>query len=169
MDPIACSSARSLPRRSSHEHSPLSTLPSPSFLQFAPPKPLRLWAPVSSTPLSAALLLFQHGFTALRLVFLPTNSLRGAFAPPKPLRLWVPVSSSQLSTPVLLFQHGFAAKTHFYSQLLSRIASHGFIVVAPQVATSCNRLPTLFLLLFLLFFLLLNLLSPIFVILPFSL
>ncbi|CAI5457658.1 unnamed protein product [Closterium sp. Yama58-4] len=61
------------------------------------------------------------------------------FAPPKPLRLWVPVSSSQLSAPLLVFQHGFAAKTHFYSQLLSRIASHGFIVVAPQMYPFIGR------------------------------
>ncbi|GJP42662.1 hypothetical protein CLOM_g2201, partial [Closterium sp. NIES-68] len=55
------------------------------------------------------------------------------------LRLWVPVSSAPLSSPVLLFQHGFAAKTHFYSQLLSRIASHGFIVVAPQMYPFIGR------------------------------
>ena len=56
--------------------------------------------------------------------------------PPKPLRIWVPLlsrSSSSSSLPVVVFQHGFASQNWFYSQLLTRIASHGYIVAAPQV------------------------------------
>ncbi|CAI5931727.1 unnamed protein product [Closterium sp. NIES-64] len=52
--------------------------------------------------------------------------------PPKPLRIWSPKPASATALPVLLFQHGFSAQTIYYSRLLSRVASHGFIVVAPQ-------------------------------------
>ncbi|CAI5956336.1 unnamed protein product [Closterium sp. NIES-65] len=76
--------------------------------QSNPPKPLRIWSP---KPASA---------TAL-----PSN-------PPKPLRIWSPKPASATALPVLLFQHGFSAQTIYYSRLLSRVASHGFIVVAPQ-------------------------------------
>ncbi|CAI5999402.1 unnamed protein product [Closterium sp. NIES-65] len=58
--------------------------------------------------------------------------------PPKPLRIWSPKPASATALPVLLFQHGFSAQTIYYSRLLSRVASHGFIVVAPQVGRS-NR------------------------------
>ncbi len=35
--------------------------------------------------------------------------------------------------PVVQFQHGFLIMNTFYSQIISHIASYGFIVVAPQV------------------------------------
>jgi predicted dienelactone hydrolase len=35
--------------------------------------------------------------------------------------------------PVVQFQHGFLIMNTCYSQIISHIASYGFIVVAPQV------------------------------------
>jgi predicted dienelactone hydrolase len=35
--------------------------------------------------------------------------------------------------PVVQFQHGYRIKNTWYSQIISHIASYGFIVVAPQV------------------------------------
>ncbi|CAI5457659.1 unnamed protein product [Closterium sp. Yama58-4] len=64
--------------------------------------------------------------------------------PPRPLRIWSPKTASATAMPVLLFQHGFSAQTSFYSQLLTRIAKHGYIVVAPQmypVTTGYNTAP----------------------------
>jgi hypothetical protein len=36
--------------------------------------------------------------------------------------------------PVLLLYHGFLLRNHHYSQLLQHVASHGFILLAPQVS-----------------------------------
>ncbi|CAI5501747.1 unnamed protein product [Closterium sp. Naga37s-1] len=68
----------------------------------------------------------------------------GKSNPPKPLRIWSPKPASATALPVLLFQHGFSAQTIYYSRLLSRVASHGFIVVAPQmypITTTTNAIP----------------------------
>jgi chlorophyllase len=35
--------------------------------------------------------------------------------------------------PVVLFQHGFITRNEAYSEILSHLASHGFVVVAPQM------------------------------------
>ncbi|CAI5519454.1 unnamed protein product [Closterium sp. Naga37s-1] len=85
--------------------------------------PLRIWSPKPTTATALPVLLFQHGFSAS---LFPSN-------PPRPLRIWSPKPSTATALPVLLFQHGFSAQTSFYSQLLTRIAKHGYIVVAPQV------------------------------------
>ncbi|GJP58871.1 hypothetical protein CLOP_g5804 [Closterium sp. NIES-67] len=53
--------------------------------------------------------------------------------PPKPLRIWSPKPATATALPVLVFQHGFSSQNTMYSQLLTRIAKHGFIVVAPQM------------------------------------
>ena len=39
--------------------------------------------------------------------------------------------------PVLFLCHGFLLLNHHYSQLLRHVASHGFILVAPQVSYIC--------------------------------
>lgn len=52
-------------------------------------------------------------------------------APPKPLLIATPTEAGEY--PVILFLHGYLLKNSFYSQLLIHIASHGFIVIAPQV------------------------------------
>ncbi len=56
--------------------------------------------------------------------------------PPKPLLIAVPKAKGKY--PVVQFQHGFTLQNHFYSQLLLHLASHGFIVVAPQVRNSLS-------------------------------
>ncbi|KAL2635392.1 hypothetical protein R1flu_006871 [Riccia fluitans] len=51
--------------------------------------------------------------------------------PPRPLFIAAPTTAGQY--PVVLFQHGFSMRNTYYSQLLSHVASHGFILVAPQM------------------------------------
>jgi chlorophyllase len=52
--------------------------------------------------------------------------------PPKPLIVALPKDEGEY--PVVQFHHGFTLQNTFYSQLISHIASYGFIVVAPQVS-----------------------------------
>ncbi|KAH9619236.1 hypothetical protein KSS87_022853 [Heliosperma pusillum] len=52
--------------------------------------------------------------------------------PPTPLLIATP--SKRGHFPVLLLIHGYLLYNDFYSQLIQHIASHGFIVIAPQVA-----------------------------------
>ena len=61
-----------------------------------------------------------------------------AVPPPKPILIGTPTcNSSSFSQSgefdILLLLHGYLLYNHFYSQLIQQIASHGFIVVAPQV------------------------------------
>ncbi|KAK6117203.1 hypothetical protein DH2020_049082 [Rehmannia glutinosa] len=51
--------------------------------------------------------------------------------PPKPLLISTPSETGLF--PVLLFLHGYLLYNSFYSQLIQHIASHGFIVIAPQL------------------------------------
>lgn len=53
--------------------------------------------------------------------------------PPKPLLIATP-SEPGGDFPLLLFLHGYLLYNSFYSQLLQHVASHGFIVIAPQVS-----------------------------------
>eukprot|EP00268_Persea_americana_P050063 TRINITY_DN5416_c0_g1_i2.p1 TRINITY_DN5416_c0_g1~~TRINITY_DN5416_c0_g1_i2.p1 ORF type:complete len:312 (+),score=48.85 TRINITY_DN5416_c0_g1_i2:410-1345(+) len=55
----------------------------------------------------------------------------GPSSPPNPLLIATPSDGGEF--PVLLFLHGYLLYNSFYSQLLRHIASHGFIVVAPQM------------------------------------
>ena len=41
--------------------------------------------------------------------------------------------ASLQSLPVVVFQHGYTLHTDFYLDLFTRVASHGYIVAAPQV------------------------------------
>lgn len=50
---------------------------------------------------------------------------------PAPVTLYAPSAAGQY--PVVIFQHGFLMATSHYSDMLKHIASHGFIVVAPQM------------------------------------
>ncbi|CAM6024788.1 unnamed protein product [Sphagnum balticum] len=54
-------------------------------------------------------------------------------SPPKPLLIAVPKAEGKY--PVVQFHHGFTLQNNFYSQLIAHLASHGFIVVAPQMYT----------------------------------
>lgn len=51
--------------------------------------------------------------------------------PPIPLLIGMPSSAGEF--PLLLFLHGYLLYNSFYSQLIQHVASHGFIVIAPQV------------------------------------
>ncbi|KAJ6771655.1 CHLOROPHYLLASE-2 CHLOROPLASTIC [Salix koriyanagi] len=51
--------------------------------------------------------------------------------PPKPILIVMPCEAGEF--PLLVFLHGYLLYNSFYSQLLQHIASHGFIVIAPQV------------------------------------
>ncbi|CAN6288167.1 unnamed protein product [Urochloa humidicola] len=53
--------------------------------------------------------------------------------PPKPLLVAAPREPGEY--PVLVFLHGYLVVNSFYSQLFQHVASHGFIVVAPQLYT----------------------------------
>uniref|UniRef100_A0A7N0VKQ7 Chlorophyllase n=1 Tax=Kalanchoe fedtschenkoi TaxID=63787 RepID=A0A7N0VKQ7_KALFE len=55
--------------------------------------------------------------------------------PPKPLLIASPSGDREGEFPVLMLLHGFLLYNSFYSQLMQHIASHGFIVVAPQLYT----------------------------------
>lgn len=54
-------------------------------------------------------------------------------SPPIPLLIATPSDGGEF--PVLLLLHGYLLYNSFYSHLLRHIASHGFIVVAPQVSS----------------------------------
>ncbi|CAN6677208.1 unnamed protein product [Malus baccata var. baccata] len=54
--------------------------------------------------------------------------------PPKPLLIGMPCEATG-EFPVLLLLHGYLLSNFFYSQLINHIASHGFIVIAPQLYT----------------------------------
>jgi len=57
-----------------------------------------------------------------------SSGMQGA---PVPIRLWLP---REVGTyPVVVFQHGFLLANTHYSDLFTHIASHGFVVVAPQM------------------------------------
>lgn len=60
-----------------------------------------------------------------------TSSLILPSSPPKPLIIGTPTEAGLF--PVLLLIHGYLLYNSFYSGLIQHIASHGFIVVVPQV------------------------------------
>nr|BAF43705.1 Chlorophyllase 3 [Glycine max] len=53
--------------------------------------------------------------------------------PPKSLLIATPLGGGDF--PLLLFLHGYLLYNSFYSQLIQHVASHGFIVIAPQLYT----------------------------------
>ncbi|KAG4995687.1 hypothetical protein AAZX31_10G003300 [Glycine max] len=53
--------------------------------------------------------------------------------PPKSLLIATPLEGGDF--PLLLFLHGYLLYNSFYSQLIQHVASHGFIVIAPQLYT----------------------------------
>ncbi|KAG8088329.1 hypothetical protein GUJ93_ZPchr0010g8959 [Zizania palustris] len=62
-----------------------------------------------------------------------TAPIGGGGAPPKPLLVTSPYEGGEY--PVVVFLHGYLANNSFYSQLFKHVASHGFVVVAPQLYT----------------------------------
>jgi hypothetical protein len=81
--------------------------------------------------------IYRDGPFQVELVSISSHGCPRAAAtklPLKPLVVAVPRDAGEY--PVVQFHHGFTLQNSFYSQLISHIASHGFIVVAPQVRTS---------------------------------
>ncbi|KAL6883657.1 hypothetical protein ACP4OV_011071 [Aristida adscensionis] len=84
---------------------------------------------------------FDHGCHSVELAQLqeagsrcsPSPPSGVASQPPKPLLVASPREGGEY--PLLLFLHGYLAANSFYSQLFHHVASHGFIVVGPQLYT----------------------------------
>ncbi|WOK96929.1 chlorophyllase-2, chloroplastic [Canna indica] len=84
---------------------------------------------MSMSPVSV----FEHGGHTVSVVSLePDSTVRSSpLPPPKPLLLAAP--SEEGDYPMLVFLHGYLLRNSFYSQLFQHVASHGFIVIAPQL------------------------------------
>ena len=50
---------------------------------------------------------------------------------PYPMLVFLPPGANRY--PVLVFHHGFVLANSYYTTLLERVASHGFVVIAPQL------------------------------------
>ncbi|KAH1046724.1 hypothetical protein J1N35_037508 [Gossypium stocksii] len=85
-----------------------------------------------SAPTSLATNVFGFGSytTMLQKVESVTTSSMPA-PPPKSLLIATPSEAGEF--PLLIFLHGYLLYNSFYSQLLQHVASHGFIVIAPQL------------------------------------
>ncbi|KAJ0252578.1 Chlorophyllase-2 [Hirschfeldia incana] len=59
------------------------------------------------------------------------SSSRTPPSPPKSLLVATPVEEGEY--PVVMLLHGYLLYNSFYSQLMSHVSSHGFIVIAPQL------------------------------------
>ena len=91
----------------------------------APPTPA-----TPGTPYRATGPVWERGPLAV----LQRDLVEGEFGAPRPARLHAPVPGAELATyPVVVFQHGFLADVGGYDEILAHLASHGFVVVAPQM------------------------------------
>ena len=70
---------------------------------------------------------FAQGELATRII----DVRQGEFKAPRPIRLHGPTTPG--TYPLVQFQHGFLSDRRAYDELLSHLASHGFVVVAPQM------------------------------------
>lgn len=68
--------------------------------------------------------IYSNGPLGVTMAQLPQGS-------PVPGQVWAPTQPGLYAVVVL--QHGFLLSNTYYSQLIAQIASHGFIVVAPQM------------------------------------
>ncbi|MED6119878.1 Chlorophyllase-2 [Stylosanthes scabra] len=76
---------------------------------------------------------FNSGKHSTQLQRVECRSTTCTVPPPKPLLLATPLEDGEF--PILLFLHGYLLYNIFYSQLIQHVASHGFIVIAPQLYT----------------------------------
>ncbi|KAI3897230.1 hypothetical protein MKX03_032421 [Papaver bracteatum] len=85
---------------------------------------------LASASASSSMNVFQLGNYTVS-VF-PVNPQSTATHPPTvPLLIGTPTEEGEF--PILVFLHGFMLENSFYSQLIQHIASHGYIVIAPQL------------------------------------
>lgn len=89
-------------------------------------------ASVQGTPLlaTATLPVFTRGIYSTKCITLESSS-PSSLPPPKPLIIVTPTEKGTYN--VILFLHGTSLSNKSYSKIFDHIASHGFIVVAPQV------------------------------------
>ncbi|XWS53930.1 hypothetical protein CRYUN_Cryun10bG0042400 [Craigia yunnanensis] len=85
---------------------------------------------MSALATSFATNVFGDGSYATMLI---NNTSSLPVPPPKPLLIATPSDIGEF--PLLIFLHGYLLYNYFYSQLLQQVASHGFIVIAPQLYT----------------------------------
>ncbi|EMS62705.1 Chlorophyllase-1 [Triticum urartu] len=78
--------------------------------------------------LKALTSVFQPGKLAVEAIQVDENA---APTPPIPVLIVAPKDAG--TYPVAMLLHGFFLHNHFYEHLLRHVASHGFIIVAPQV------------------------------------
>jgi chlorophyllase len=108
----------------------------PGFLLFSPARwagprrPRALRAPAAAVPpplYRATGNPFHVGLLETRAVLVDD----GAHGAPAPLTIYAPAEDGEY--PVVLFQHGFLVDAGSFAGLLRHLASHGFVVVAPQM------------------------------------
>ncbi|PIM98058.1 Chlorophyllase [Handroanthus impetiginosus] len=90
-------------------------------------------AMTSSTTIPTSTNVFDIGNYVTKLIKVEpqTSNENTSSSPPRPLIICSPSEPGLF--PVLIFLHGYLLYNSFYSQLIRHIASHGFIVVAPQL------------------------------------
>ncbi|VAI44413.1 chlorophyllase-1-like [Triticum urartu] len=81
--------------------------------------------------LKALTSVFQPGKLAVEAIQVDENA---APTPPIPVLIVAPKDAG--TYPVAMLLHGFFLHNHFYEHLLRHVASHGFIIVAPQFSIS---------------------------------
>ncbi|XP_043691031.1 chlorophyllase-1, chloroplastic-like [Telopea speciosissima] len=88
--------------------------------------------PSLSTAITTTRSVFETGKYEVKPISVDSGDLSIA-SPPPPKSLLVFTPLKEGTYPVLLFLHGFALYNSFYSKLLTHIASHGYISIAPQL------------------------------------
>ncbi|XP_054800308.1 chlorophyllase-1-like [Prosopis cineraria] len=91
---------------------------------------------LEAQPVLATTNVFQHGDIECQPLHVDPSSTS---SPPKPLLIFTPIVAAKY--PVILFCHGFCLATSGYSNLFNHIASHGYVVVAPQFCLNCEWMP----------------------------
>ncbi|KAH7653073.1 Chlorophyllase protein [Dioscorea alata] len=77
---------------------------------------------------------FEQGNYSTKLISIdPSTTTSFSIPPPKPLLIATPIQEGHF--PILILLHGYLLYNNFYSQLILHIASHGYIVLAPQLYT----------------------------------
>jgi dienelactone hydrolase len=71
---------------------------------------------------------YQPGKLSVQVISLEAGD---KFAAPVPMDIYTPTDLFRY--PVIIFQHGFTGSIKGYETILNRLASHGFVVVAPQM------------------------------------
>lgn len=80
--------------------------------------------------------IFKFGRHGVKLFGVESNAAASSAdsytPPPKPLLIASPCDEGDYA--VVLFLHGYLLYNSFYSQLFQHVASHGFVVIGPQVS-----------------------------------